>query len=71
MNIKNGEIVVENTFVKKVKEKYLSDNYVRLEIMAKDLYNKSFSYLGQSEIDQFQITVKYPDKTTKIEEGNL
>ena len=71
MNIKNGEIALESIFVKRIKEKYLSDNYVRLEIMAKDIYNKSFSYLGQSEIDQFQITVKYPDKTTKIEEGNL
>ena len=70
MKIKNGEIKVENTLAKRIKEQFSSDNSVRLQIIPKDKYGRKFKYLEQSDLDKFQISIKYPDNTTTNEESS-
>ena len=71
IKISNGEINVENTKVLRIEEQLLSENTFRFIIIPKDKYGNLFYYMEKSDLDKFEITIKYPDNISKSEEVEL
>ena len=68
IKIKNGVIVPENSRVLRIQDELMLDNFIKFNIILRDKYEKSIQYLEQSDIDKFEMKIKYPNNDTEIED---
>jgi len=68
IKIKNGVIVPENSRVLRIKNELMPENYIKFNIILKDKYEKPIQFLEQSDIDELEMKIKYPNNDTKIED---